>query len=63
MARTLSTIVLCVLLAACGTKGPLYLPPQDGQADLRIPAPIPPAPTTATPERRPVPAESAPAPK
>lgn len=39
--RTLClTLLLCMLTAACGTKGPLYIPerqyPQDGQS-----APLP----------------------
>jgi len=28
-------MLLCLVLQACGTKGPLYLPPPDKQSDQR----------------------------
>jgi predicted small lipoprotein YifL len=30
MRRTLVLVLLALLLQACGTRGPLYLPPPDG---------------------------------
>jgi len=37
-------MLLCLLLQACGTKGPLYLPPPDTQSDQR--------PAQTDPQRR-----------
>jgi predicted small lipoprotein YifL len=44
MIRVLAVLALAFLLAACGQKGPLKLPP--GQAPA---APAPPPPTSTTP--------------
>jgi len=33
MRRTLVLVMLALLLQACGTRGPLYLPPPDSAAD------------------------------
>jgi predicted small lipoprotein YifL len=55
--RVLLIIATTLLVAACGTKGPLYLPKPLPAAQKPAP-PLPPAPA-----ERPIPAETAPVPK
>ena len=64
MLRTFAMVGLAGMLVACGSKGPLYLPPTTkAEAQPRIPAPPPEVTPDSIPQRRPVPSESAPAPK
>jgi len=41
MRTVVSLLVLAVLTAACGYKGPLYLPKDKPEAQPRAPAPAP----------------------
>jgi predicted small lipoprotein YifL len=41
MRTSLTLIILAALLAACGFKGPLYLPPEKTEAQKPAPPPAP----------------------
>ncbi|EJO28219.1 lipoprotein 16 [Achromobacter marplatensis] len=47
--RIVATLLASGMVAACGYKGPLYMPTPDGKPPARTPSqptqPIPPAPT------------------
>ena len=63
MRVTLSAVAAVLLLAACGQKGPLYLPDANGTVVTRPtqsqPAqPTSPQPQTRTPEQSPQPVDS-----
>jgi predicted small lipoprotein YifL len=61
MLYLLAAAVPLVMTAACGQKGPLYLPPKNGTVVTRPAANQPPAPnTTATPAAQPGAAPSSP---
>lgn len=64
MLRRLAVVGFAGVLAACGNKGPLYLPPATkAQVQPRIPAPPPETTPDSIPQRRPVPSEALPPPK
>lgn len=44
-------VIASVLLAACGQKGPLYLPPPPASPTSQSTAPAPPTTETRRPER------------
>jgi predicted small lipoprotein YifL len=65
MRVTLSAIAVIMLLAACGQKGPLYLPDANGtvvtrptQSQPTNTQPTSPQPQTRTPEQSPQPADT-----
>ena len=50
--RLVITLLLATLLAACGFKGPLYLPTPGAQAAKPVPQQVPPKPSAPEPARQ-----------
>jgi predicted small lipoprotein YifL len=50
--KTAAWLVVSAMLAACGQKGPLYLPEKPGEIVTRPAPPAQPAPTGTPPDER-----------